>query len=61
MSFMNINLEISYLSINLKICKNHEKEKETIRKKVEQDRRIKDILEKRSNIEQHYNLYNMMR
>lgn len=61
MSLLNLHLNISYFNINIHIQKDEEKHQEKMRKLAEHEIRIKEELNRRSNQDYRYMLYNIIR
>jgi hypothetical protein len=54
MSFFNLNLNISHFHIDIRVKRDDEKRKEKIRKLIEHDKRIKDVMEERNKLDTQF-------
>ncbi|MFT9497128.1 hypothetical protein [Anaerosolibacter sp.] len=59
MSVLNLNLNISHFHIDIRVKRDDEKRKEKIRKIIEHDKRIKEVMEERNRIDAQFMRINM--
>lgn len=61
MSLLNFHLRVSYFNINIHIQKDEAKQQEKLRKILAHEMRMKEELNRRSNQDYQYMLYNIIR
>lgn len=61
MSLLNMAMNIGHFNINISIKKDEEKKREAMRRRIEHDQRIKELLENRDNILNNYYMNDYMR
>lgn len=61
MSLLNMAMNIGHFNINISIKKDEEKKRDAIRRKIEHNQRIKELLENRDNILNDYYMNDYMR
>ncbi len=59
MSFLSLNLNISYFHIDIRVKRDEEKRKEKIRRVIEHERRLNDLMEQRNKIDTQFVRINM--
>jgi hypothetical protein len=59
MSFLSLNLNISHFHIDIRVKRDEEKRKEKIRRLIEHEKRLNDLMEQRNKIDSQFMRINM--